>query len=260
VKTKIILRLAILLALLTTCSISTWAQTKSKQKPKTGTKKTTPAPDPQTQNAIQLKDNVIAKTAEYKAKLLEYIAFLEKDAKAKRDNAEKLKGLLDQGLISKKELDKAQAEVTKAQAMVDDQRKEIASADNLIEEVEASKQILLLPPPKIGSYQTTAVMIRYNGGSGFDLSETPELSNFFMQKFGRTLPISAYGQTATHEKMGFDHSNRMDVAVSPDSPEGEALMNYLRSRGIPFIAFRHAVAGSATGAHIHVGLPSHRIQ
>jgi hypothetical protein len=51
----------------------------------------------------------------------------------------------------------------------------------------------------------------------------------------------------------------MDVAVQPDSPEGEALMAYLRSQGIPFIAFRHAVPGSATGAHIHIGRPSHRI-
>ncbi|MGH9825308.1 MAG: hypothetical protein ACREDR_18920, partial [Blastocatellia bacterium] len=51
----------------------------------------------------------------------------------------------------------------------------------------------------------------------------------------------------------------MDVAVQPDSPRGEALMEYLRKAGIPFIAFRHAVPGSATGAHIHIGKPSHRI-
>lgn len=256
---KIVSRLALLLTLVVVCSPLSWAQTKSKQKSKTtSTKKTTP--DPATQNAIQLKDNVIAKTNEYKAKLREYIAFLERDVKTKREHAEQLKGLLDQGLISKKELEKAIADATKAQTLVDEQQKEIASADNLIEEVEASKQILLLPPPKIGAYETTAVMIRYNGASGWDLSETGELQNFFMQKFGRQLPISAYGQTATHEKMGFDHSNRMDVAVSPDGAEGQAVMEYLRARGIPFIAFRHAVAGSATGAHIHVGLPSHRIQ
>jgi hypothetical protein len=52
----------------------------------------------------------------------------------------------------------------------------------------------------------------------------------------------------------------MDVAVHPDSAEGAALMSYLRSQGIPFIAFRQAVAGSATGAHIHIGYPSHRIR
>jgi hypothetical protein len=30
----------------------------------------------------------------------------------------------------------------------------------------------------------------------------------------------------------------------------------LRRAGIPFIAFRSAVAGAATGAHIHIGQPS----
>jgi hypothetical protein len=48
----------------------------------------------------------------------------------------------------------------------------------------------------------------------------------------------------------------MDVAVHPDSAEGHWLLSYLRRAGIPFIAFRSAVAGAATGAHIHIGQPS----
>ena len=36
-------------------------------------------------------------------------------------------------------------------------------------------------------------------------------------------------------------------------------MEYLRANGIPFIAFHFAVPGKATGPHIHIGLPSHRI-
>ena len=51
----------------------------------------------------------------------------------------------------------------------------------------------------------------------------------------------------------------MDVAVHPDSAEGLGLMDHLRSAGIPFIAFRRAVAGEATGAHVHIGQPSRRI-
>jgi hypothetical protein len=50
----------------------------------------------------------------------------------------------------------------------------------------------------------------------------------------------------------------MDVAVHPDSAEGRALIAYLRGNGIPFIAFRSAVPGSATGAHVHIGYPSHK--
>ena len=48
----------------------------------------------------------------------------------------------------------------------------------------------------------------------------------------------------------------MDVALHPDSNEGRSLLSYLRQGGIPFIAFRSAVPGAATGAHIHIGSPS----
>jgi hypothetical protein len=36
-------------------------------------------------------------------------------------------------------------------------------------------------------------------------------------------------------------------------------MEYPRAKGIPFMAFRFAITGFATGPHINVGLPSHRI-
>ena len=85
-----------------------------------------------------------------------------------------------------------------------------------------------------------------------------DVRGFFASRFGHGAPISADGQTTFHSRMGFDHSNAVDIAVSPDSQEGQALMNHLRVMGIPFIAFRRAVPGSATGAHIHVGIPSPR--
>src|SRR6266436_174800 len=73
------------------------------------------------------------------------------------------------------------------------------------------------------------------------------------------LPISAYGQTPIHDKLGFDHRNAVDVAVHPDTAEGRSVMDWLRRAGLSFIAFRGAVAGAATGAHIHVGEPSQRL-
>jgi hypothetical protein len=70
--------------------------------------------------------------------------------------------------------------------------------------------------------------------------------------------VSALGQTAVHNRLGFDHRNAADVAVHPDSPEGRALLDHLRALGVPFLAFRGAVAGASTGAHVHVGAPSPR--
>jgi hypothetical protein len=68
--------------------------------------------------------------------------------------------------------------------------------------------------------------------------------------------VSAYGQSDLHNRWGYDHRNAMDVAVHPDSPDGQALLAYLTSQRIPFQAFRQAVSGSATGPHIHIGRPS----
>ena len=93
---------------------------------------------------------------------------------------------------------------------------------------------------------------------GWSIANAGLVQSFFANRFGRTLPISAYGQTELHNRLGFDHRNSVDVAVNPDSSEGQAIIGYLRQQGIPFLAFRGAIPGVATGPHIHIGLPSHR--
>ena len=75
----------------------------------------------------------------------------------------------------------------------------------------------------------------------------------FEEHFGKKLPVSAVGETAVHRAMGFDHRGRVDVALNPDQPEGAWLCQYLAQNYIPFFAFRQAVPGKATGAHIHIG-------
>ena len=106
--------------------------------------------------------------------------------------------------------------------------------------------------------QTTAY-IRYGGARAWSLSDAAGIQQFFTRRFGRALPIGAFGQSALHNRWGYDHRNAMDIGVNPGSTEGQALMGYLRDNGIPFTAFHFAVPGKATGPHIHVGLPSHRI-
>jgi hypothetical protein len=75
----------------------------------------------------------------------------------------------------------------------------------------------------------------------------------FEEHFGKKLPVSAVGETAVHRALGFDHHGRVDVALNPDQPEGAWLCQYLAQNHIPFFAFRQAVPGKATGAHIHIG-------
>jgi hypothetical protein len=81
----------------------------------------------------------------------------------------------------------------------------------------------------------------------------------YRERFGKSMPVSAMGETAVHRAMGFDHRGRVDVALNPDQPEGVWLVEYLQQNRIPFFAFRGAVKGKATGAHIHIGPMSTRL-
>ena len=78
-------------------------------------------------------------------------------------------------------------------------------------------------------------------------------------KFHEPFPVSARGATAVHRAMGFDHTGRIDVAVTPDSVEGVWLRAYLEAKAIPYYAFRVAIPGKATAPHIHIGPGSLRI-
>jgi len=92
----------------------------------------------------------------------------------------------------------------------------------------------------------------------WSLADAKKVENFFFAKFGRPLPTSAFGQSEIHDRWGLDHRQGLDVGLHPDSAEGVALVDFLRSEKIPFLVFRHAIPGVATGPHIHIGRPSHR--
>lgn len=100
---------------------------------------------------------------------------------------------------------------------------------------------------------------RFDGASVFSPGELHVLEAAFQGRFSRPLPVSALGQTAVHRALGFDHRGRVDVAVHPDQPEGVWLRQYLQNHGIPYFAFRQAVRGKSTGAHIHIGPMSTRL-
>ena len=86
------------------------------------------------------------------------------------------------------------------------------------------------------------------------------MAKFFHARFNKELPISAVGQSLTHERLGYDHREAIDVAVSAESREGRGLIAYLHRARIPFRAFRGKVPGVSTGPHIHIGMPSPRLR
>jgi hypothetical protein len=101
---------------------------------------------------------------------------------------------------------------------------------------------------------------RFDGSGTFTPNMWTKVETAFAGKFGKPLPVSAMGETAVHRAMGFDHTGRIDVAIHPDQPEGVWLREYLTEKNIPYFAFRQAVPGKATGAHIHLGPMSTRVK
>jgi hypothetical protein len=100
---------------------------------------------------------------------------------------------------------------------------------------------------------------RYDGDGIFTAGTLARVEEAFTLHFGKPLPVSANGETAVHRALGFDHRGRVDVAVNPDQPEGVWLRQFLTENRIPYFAFRQAVPGKATGAHIHIGPMSTRL-
>lgn len=99
----------------------------------------------------------------------------------------------------------------------------------------------------------------YEGDGTFAYATYAKVEVAFEEHFGKPMPVSAIGQTAVHRALGFDHRGRVDVAIHPDAPEGVWLLEYLTANRIPYYAFRQAVKGKATGAHIHIGPMSTRL-
>lgn len=100
----------------------------------------------------------------------------------------------------------------------------------------------------------------FDGRAPFTAVQVKKVTLAFLERFGKPLPVSASGDTPFHRALGFDHRGRVDVALSPDQPEGVWLREFLSSQQIPFYAFRGPASGRSSAAHIHIGPPSARLR
>ena len=211
---------------------------------------------------VKLREEFIKATNEYKASLEKLRASYEKDVLRTEERLAQSKGLFEQGLLSRKELEGAERAAAEAKDKVADVGRRMTTADSQIAdtllEAEAERTLAKVKPIPRGGMVSTAAMIRFNGASAWVLSDAWKVQRFFLEAFKKPLPIAVFGQGAIHDRWRLDHRNAMDVSLHPDGPEGQALLSFLRTNGIPFLAFRQAIPGTATGPHIHIGRPSHR--
>ena len=229
------------------------AQRKTKKKPR-------PAPPPT--ELTKLREEYIKATNEYKASLGKLLPFYENEVKRAEEKVETSKKLLAEGLIPKAQLEENERALLAAKQKIAETNRAVTSADEQIAAVfveaaadaEISKNLRLAKQ----SLVRTAAFTRYTGSGSWIISEAWKVQRFFSDTFKRQLPIAVFGQGPIHDRWRLDHRNAMDIQLHPDGVEGRALLDFLQKNGIPYLAFRSAIPGTATGPHIHIGRPSHR--
>jgi hypothetical protein len=210
----------------------------------------------------ETRSDLISATETYKASAQEVVRFQEQEISVATKKLEDLRQLVADGLVARHELTAGEQELAAANARLESTKKQIADSDNLISQItQAEEAEKMQAKLQAGSARKLVrpTSMRYHGMAGWALANIGSVQSFFTATFGRALPISTFGQSGTHNAMGWDHRNSVDVGLHPDSTEGRALTAYLQSKGIPFLAFRGAIPGVSTGPHIHIGYPSSRL-
>jgi hypothetical protein len=230
------------------------AQRRSKKKP-------APAPPPPTELS-KLREEFISATKEYKASLGKLLPYYENDVKKAEEKLEQSKKLLADGLIPRAQLEESERALAVAKQKVAETNRAMTGADDQIAGVlvEAAANEEIAKNLRLGkqSLVRTAAFTRYTGAGGWSLTDAWKVQRFFSDTFNKQLPIAVFGQGPIHDRWRLDHHNAMDIQLHPDGPEGRALLEFLQKNGIPYLAFRTAIPGTATGPHIHIGRPSHR--
>jgi hypothetical protein len=209
--------------------------------------------------AKESRANLLSASSAYRESLEKLLELQRQDESRALELVAKRKELLAMGVIAKREFDDGERALLEVQGKIAETMGRLAEIDHMVAEVNAAEELAKTSVAGGGLHSRSGLVIRYVGASRWMLSDLAKVDAFFRLKFAKPLPLSAVGQTATHNQLGFDHREAVDVAVHPDSAEGQALIGYLASQGVSFIAIRGAIPGSATGAHIHIGQPSKRI-
>lgn len=177
--------------------------------------------------------------------------------KAKLEQQEKL---VDEGVMARGELQSLQDELASRQLTLDLANSRAKLIEEIMasarREIELEQSAKIQPAPSVGG----ALMVHFEGDGQISPADIQRIADAYQRQFHKPLPVSANGETNAHRALGFDHRGRVDVAVNPDQKEGVWLRAYLEKNDIPYYAFRTAVPGKATGAHIHIGPGSARLR
>jgi hypothetical protein len=225
------------------------------------TKKKPPAPQPQSELA-KLREEYVKLTNEYKAGLEKLLPFYENNVKKAEEKLELSKKLFAEGLLPKAQVEESERALAAAKQQIAETNRAMTNADEqvaaVLVETAANEEIAKNLRLAKQNLVRTSSFTRFTGAGGWNLGDAWKVQRFFSDTFNKQLPIAVFGQGPIHDRWRLDHRNAMDIQLHPDGPEGRALLEFLQKNGIPYLAFRSAIPGTATGPHIHIGRPSHR--
>lgn len=167
------------------------------------------------------------------------------------------KDLVQQGVIPRSHVDEIERQLAERRlalqlaenrARIFEDLLNMAQAEDMLEMFQSEDGT---PKPVVESF---------TGSGVFKDAHLHYVEAAFEKQFGKSLPISARGQSTLHTSFGFDHSGRVDVGLNPDDSEGEWLRAQLQTLRIPYIILRAMIPGKSTAPHIHIGLPSSRLK
>jgi hypothetical protein len=156
------------------------------------------------------RNEVLQKMQETREGAEKLLALHETARQRSAEEYERRRELYYQGLIARNEVLQAEHLLAEAITRVEEDKRWLAESDMALTEFAMRDELLRLPRLSVGGYSATGSLIRFNGEAAWQLPDAAKIEKFFLNTFGRALPISALGQTATHERLRFDHRNAMD--------------------------------------------------
>jgi hypothetical protein len=190
----------------------------------------------------------------------EMIAAAQRRYDRQKAKLEQQQKLVDAGVMARGELQPLEEELASRQLTLDLANSRAKLLEDIMasarRELELQESAKAQSAPSVGG----AVMVHFEGDGQISPTDIQRIAVAYEREFHKPLPVSANGETNAHRALGFDHRGRVDVAVNPDQREGVWLRSYLEKNDIPYYAFRAAVPGKATGAHIHIGPGSARLR
>ena len=217
------------------------------------------------QNPLDIDDDGILKRTLYGTLRPDEISLEQSDrmVEAARRRVERvelrmkeIQPLIEAGVLARNEINAFQEEL--------DYRKktlELAeSRQRFLLELSEMARAETVAEPQDDSGGVKPAQERFDGHGQFGQATLKRIVLAYEKQFAKAIPISANGETAFHRALGYNHSGRVDVALSPDAPEGVWLRQLLEREQIPYYAFRTAISGKASAPHIHIGPASTRLR